>query len=982
MLLCGIVDELRRSLRQEDRLSFFFCEAGNKNAESAAAVLRSIIYLLVSQQKTLISKVLQEYKKAGPKLFEGLGAWYALRGIFLSVLPELRREHTEDVTYFVIDALDECGEDLERLVSFISEASGLPGVKWLVTSSRRADVAKHLEVGEARLHQDLDDCTGELTQAINKYIDWHASKLAHGTKDDDLREQICRSLREKARATFRDVTLALAELKAVPTFRLLRSLYRQASDRIQHLDQETRHLCCRVLATVAIAHRPLSLNQSVKEFLSNDRGLFPNGLESEHRRVFMRSLALMEESLHRDMYSLYDFGLLAVDIEVPEPNPLGMVGYACEYWIEHLVASNYCGRDIRDGGALSAFLEMNPWTQTLALSGADLEVVGLVAFSADGAWLAAALKGDCNGKTVQKVRVWDMLTGNNVWTLENASSWVAFPPNHHLLLGTTTGPGEVGFWDLAKGAWNHYIINGLTTDATAFSPDGVWMASADRDCIFIWDWARGNCTLWFRHRWTSCPSSVAYSANGTRLASAHRKELRVWDAQTGSLLRCIDIADATLVAFSPDAAGDRLISASNESLAMWNAETGELVLKSTLSSRAVAISVDGSRLAVAHDGEITAMDSTWTHIRTIHDDNQHVRSLVLSPNGNQIASIGTSGLRLYAATSTDSKVLNVAGDHADKISLIRVSVDGNTAVSVSPGMIRIWDLTRSRRPRHIQEAHSGILDVALPPDGARLVSISSCQDAAIWDTETGTRLQTIPDYGFVASFSPNGADVALLTSTGKLKIWSLAHKKYTRVFEQPTLGKFGSGSVAFAPDGRIATSLGHVIRVWKMFHRLHTQTMVDDATAKALVFSSNGRQLAALYADKIKIWDPERGCCLQTLDVGRYCTNLAAFDAARSWLLTDVGLVLLDEAPAEDGNGRRELPRLRYQGYGVDVESGWVTWDSEKVLWLPLAYRPDSTAVILPTPEALTPSAIVLGCRSGRVVVLRFPTGLLPGLSG
>lgn len=379
-------------MRQEDRLSFFFCEAGSKNAEGAAAVLRSIIYLLVSQQKSLVSKVLQVYKKVDPKLFEGPGAWYALRGIFLSFFPELRQEDTEGVTYFIIDALDECGEDLERLVSFISEASRLPGVKWLVASNRRADVAKHLKVGETRLHLDLGDCTAELTQAINNYIDWCASKLAHGLEGNGLREQIRRSLREKAGTTFREVTLALAELQAMPIFELPESLCRQASDRIQHLNPETRHLCCSVLATVAIAHRPLSrkelhalaglsfndtaediirecdyfgikgltsfsVSQSAREFLSNDRLLFPNGFENEHSRVFMRSLTLMEASLHRDMYSLYDFGLLAVDIEVPGPNPLDAVGYACEYWIEHLVASNYDGPDINDGGALSAFLE-------------------------------------------------------------------------------------------------------------------------------------------------------------------------------------------------------------------------------------------------------------------------------------------------------------------------------------------------------------------------------------------------------------------------------------------------------------------------------------------------------------------------------------------------------------------------------------------------------------------------------------------------
>lgn len=155
ILLCGIVGELQRRMRPQDRLSFF-CEAGNRNADSAAAVLRGIMYLLVRQRPKLISSTaLEEHKRAGSKLFEGLGAWYALHDIFLGLLPDLGREPdgAGGVTYFVIDALDECGgEELERLLSFISEASSSAhpaGVKWLVTSCRRADVARRLEVGKA-----------------------------------------------------------------------------------------------------------------------------------------------------------------------------------------------------------------------------------------------------------------------------------------------------------------------------------------------------------------------------------------------------------------------------------------------------------------------------------------------------------------------------------------------------------------------------------------------------------------------------------------------------------------------------------------------------------------------------------------------------------------------------------------------------------------------------------------------------------------
>jgi hypothetical protein len=119
MLLCGVADDLRGEVAPRgDRLAVFFCEAGNRNANSAVAVLRGLIYLLISQQSGLISHVLSEHENVGSKLFEGPGAWYSLRAIFLALLPEVER-----VTYLVVDALDECGDDLDRLLSLIAETA-------------------------------------------------------------------------------------------------------------------------------------------------------------------------------------------------------------------------------------------------------------------------------------------------------------------------------------------------------------------------------------------------------------------------------------------------------------------------------------------------------------------------------------------------------------------------------------------------------------------------------------------------------------------------------------------------------------------------------------------------------------------------------------------------------------------------------------------------------------------------------------------
>src|SRR5947207_3172301 len=50
MLLCGIIDELKKSIVETGLLSFFFCQGTDSRINNATAVLRGLIYLIVLQQ--------------------------------------------------------------------------------------------------------------------------------------------------------------------------------------------------------------------------------------------------------------------------------------------------------------------------------------------------------------------------------------------------------------------------------------------------------------------------------------------------------------------------------------------------------------------------------------------------------------------------------------------------------------------------------------------------------------------------------------------------------------------------------------------------------------------------------------------------------------------------------------------------------------------------------------------------------------------
>ena len=80
MLLCGIINELKKSTVETDLLSFFFCEGTDVRINNATAVLRGLIYLLIDQQPSLIRYIREKYDHAGKALFEDVNAWVALSG--------------------------------------------------------------------------------------------------------------------------------------------------------------------------------------------------------------------------------------------------------------------------------------------------------------------------------------------------------------------------------------------------------------------------------------------------------------------------------------------------------------------------------------------------------------------------------------------------------------------------------------------------------------------------------------------------------------------------------------------------------------------------------------------------------------------------------------------------------------------------------------------------------------------------------------
>ncbi len=426
MLLCGVLDELRKhETAAGNNLAFFFCARSSERSSSAEAVLRGLLFMLATdpRRRSVIKLIREKYDDAGPAMFDNPSAWWSLCDILAGVLREVNqsRKGGQGVTYLVIDALDECEVRLEDLLKLIVKVTSNAGgrVKWLVTSRGKESIRRGLRVRRAgpRLGFDLDDHSTEVSRAVQTYIRRCAAELAETEREDDeIYQLIWEGLQQrKVDRTFLHVMLATGELRAVEREKRperlsrlavdVKGLYRQAEERIRDFDHTkgSKNICQRTLSAVVVAHRPLSelelyalagldsldsgqtksvidlcqsffvigegkanwVHESAREYFRQDSLLFATSLETEHHRLFVACLRVMGALLRRGIH----------DPSHPErptkEQQVAAVGYACDNWIEHLVAGAQHDHETRDDGALFEFLKTGflHWLEYLAVAG-------------------------------------------------------------------------------------------------------------------------------------------------------------------------------------------------------------------------------------------------------------------------------------------------------------------------------------------------------------------------------------------------------------------------------------------------------------------------------------------------------------------------------------------------------------------------------------------------------------------------------------
>ncbi|APA08683.1 hypothetical protein sscle_04g034530 [Sclerotinia sclerotiorum 1980 UF-70] len=813
MLLCGIINELQRS--DETALAYFFCQGTDARINSAVAVLRGLIYMLLDRQPALLSHLQKRYEKAGEQLFKDANTFIALSDILKDILHDKNLKPT----ILIIDALDECQKDLPQLLRLIVSGLSISSrVKWLVSSRNWPEIEEQLQQAEQGTRLSLELNAESVSAAVRWYIREKVKYLARTKKyTTETKDTIERYLLEHANGTFLWVALVCQNLEKARLFTNsklqdypseLDPLYNRMMEQIVDMeDIEAAKICLQILAIVVIAYRPLALDelmslmemnneipleeiiqlcgsflvvrnrnvffvhQSAKDFLSKEaiKTIFPDGIGKVHNKALLNSIIVMRKTLKRDIYGLGHPGFPIDKVKQPDPDILASIRYSCIYWINHLRDGDpeQNREHIQDNGNIYEFLKNHllHWLEVMSLMEKTSE--GINAISSLESYILAN-KGSELYTLIHDAKRFVLYNriGIEQAPLQIYCSALFFAPENSIIRKTFQEyiPSWIYKISRTRSNWSAALqtLEGHSgsVKSVAFSPDGTKVASGSHDnTIRLWDAMTGESlqTLEGHSDWVK---SVAFSPDGTKVASGSDDEtIRLWDAMTGESLQTLEghSDSVSSVAFSPD--GTKVASGSDdETIRLWDAMTGESL--QTLeghsgSVSSVAFSPDGTKVASgSHDKTIRLWDAmTGESLQTLEGHSGSVSSVAFSPDGTKVASGShDKTIRLWDAMTGES--LQTLEGHSGSVSSVAFSPDGTKVASGSHDKtIRLWDAMTGESLQTLEGHSSWVNSVAFSPDGTKVASGSHDKTIRLWDAMTGESLQTLEGHSSLQASS-------------------------------------------------------------------------------------------------------------------------------------------------------------------------------------------------------------------------------------
>lgn len=378
-----------------------------------------------------------------------------------------------------------------------------------------------------------------------------------------------------------------------------------------------------------------------------------------------------------------------------------------------------------------------------------------------------------------------------LWNVDDGSVVQSFPGHTFSInsmsisadgsrFATASNWGDVCLWDIGTGDELDHI-QGAFRSAVALSEDGkLELISTDLPSIFLVDQAAQPLLQSMQEGHKGNVDSIAYSADGSRMASAGGNRVMVWGEDRARPMNEIELGNTvTELKMSPDGAyvyvgglgylekryaltgaviktfvgvggvvtslalsadGKLLASATDSFAELWDANSAQRLRVFPGQASCVDINGDGSVVVTGESnnfGVTIWLSATGAARRTLPHAS-FVRSLRLLPNGEQLLTLDSNGIKIWDLKDDGVRVLD-PGAH---VTAMAVSDDGGLAAfvftSVGIGVMSIDGSEQQTRPTPlVSEA------IAFLPGGKLIAAGQTDGTIHVWPSLTAPPIECV-----------------------------------------------------------------------------------------------------------------------------------------------------------------------------------------------------------------------------------------------
>jgi WD40 repeat protein/tRNA A-37 threonylcarbamoyl transferase component Bud32 len=534
------------------------------------------------------------------------------------------------------------------------------------------------------------------------------------------------------------------------------------------------------------------------------------------------------------------------------------------------------------------------------------------------------LKDLNNLRLVFGLIVWDAATGHEIFVDKNLGAWgtlaghLSFSPQGRCIVATgyrdLMKPNlseEVWLWDVTSG---RRVLAARDVGSGAqprFSADESRLLIRDRlKGLRVWDTRDGTHVCDLLDTPTAADPPVAFAPKGADAAIVHGRHIAIWDLYSGRERLTLGghTRNVTALAYSPD--GMRLVTAAGETgsageLIIWDARAGYELKKFESPPgpvQDVVFSPDCGQFAIAISSatgvvEITLRDARTGRVQfSTRGYAGPLTRLHFSASGNKLGlsdrfdqkqewDVPSHEPIVLQGSSVESTPLAFSRDGRRLFSVIRTGPAKAASAPTPSGVgvdrlrkggrkeeervvqpmdrLRAWDVLTGLPLFDFDGFTSGLITLALSPDGSRLIGRTQFGGVSIWDPESGKQLVDFqPPKGTVraAACNPNGSRAAVAFLDPEVRIWDAGTGKEVTVLRGHKASVVG---LAFSADGSkvVTTCLDQTVRIWDASLGTLLTTFEDlRSSFRTSAFNPDGSRMVSVGSNLVgRVWDATTG---------------------------------------------------------------------------------------------------------------------------